>query len=42
LRGIFLEDPPYHAMGKGIRQTPYYQQFIGMRELARRCGWRVG
>lgn len=38
VRAIVLEDPPYHTMGTRIRQTPYYQQFIGMRELARRGG----
>jgi pimeloyl-ACP methyl ester carboxylesterase len=38
VRTIVLEDPPQHTMGTRIRQTPYYAQFIGMRELARRGG----
>src|SRR5687767_1190671 len=38
VRAVILEDPPYETMGLRIRQTPYYRQFMGMRELARRGG----
>jgi len=38
VRGLFLEDPPYHTMGQGILATPYHALFTGMRKLAREGG----
>jgi len=38
VRGIVLEDPPFHTMGKRIESTPWYPQFIGARDAARRGG----
>ncbi|MDA0676538.1 MAG: alpha/beta hydrolase [Chloroflexi bacterium] len=38
VRGIVLEDPPFHTMGNRIAGTLWQSQFIGMREAARRGG----
>lgn len=38
VRGIVLEDPPFHTMGNRIAGTAWQAQFIGMREAARRGG----
>jgi pimeloyl-ACP methyl ester carboxylesterase len=35
VRGIVLEDPPFHTMGRQIAQTPWQALFMGMRDLAR-------
>ena len=37
VRGIVLEDPPFHTMGNRITGSVWQTQFIGMREAAR-CG----
>jgi pimeloyl-ACP methyl ester carboxylesterase len=34
VRGIVLEDPPFHTMGRRIAQTTWQALFIGMREVA--------
>ena len=34
VRGLVLEDPPFHAMGERIAGTPWQSQFSGMREAA--------
>ena len=36
VRGIVLEDPPFHTMGNRIAATAWQSQFAGMREAARR------
>ena len=33
VRAIVLEDPPFQTMGTRIRETPYYSQFLGVRNL---------
>ena len=38
VRGIVLEDPPFHTMGNRIVGSAWQTQFIGMREAARRGG----
>jgi pimeloyl-ACP methyl ester carboxylesterase len=38
VRGIVLEDPPFHAMGNRISGTAWEAQFIGMRAVARQGG----
>ncbi|MDA7905192.1 alpha/beta hydrolase [Rhodopirellula sp.] len=38
VRGIVLEDPPFHMMGNRIAGSLWQSQFIGMREAARRGG----
>jgi pimeloyl-ACP methyl ester carboxylesterase len=38
VRGIVLEDPPFHTMGNRIAGSAWQTQFIGMREAARRGG----
>ncbi len=38
VRGIVLEDPPFHTMGNRIAGTAWQTQFIGMQEIARRGG----
>lgn len=35
VRGIVLEDPPFHTMGRRIAQTPWQALFMGMRDVAR-------
>jgi pimeloyl-ACP methyl ester carboxylesterase len=35
VRGIVLEDPPFHTMGSRIAQTSWQPLFIGMRDMAR-------
>ena len=35
VRGIVLEDPPFHTMGRRIAQTPWQALFIGMCDVAR-------
>jgi pimeloyl-ACP methyl ester carboxylesterase len=35
VRGIVLEDPPFHTMGRRVAQTPWQALFMGMRDLAR-------
>lgn len=35
---VVLGDPPYNTMGANIHETPYYEQFIGMRALAQKGG----
>jgi pimeloyl-ACP methyl ester carboxylesterase len=34
VRGIVLEDPPFHTMGSRISQTPWQALFTGMRKVA--------
>ena len=38
VRGVVLEDPPFHTMGNRIHGTAWQAQFIGMRDVARRGG----
>jgi pimeloyl-ACP methyl ester carboxylesterase len=38
VRGVVLEDPPFHTMGNRIAATAWEAQFVGMREAARRGG----
>ena len=38
VRGVVLEDPPFHTMGNRIAGTAWEAQFTGMREAARRGG----
>ncbi len=38
VRGIVLEDPPFHTMGNRITGSSWQSQFIGMQEVARRSG----
>ncbi len=38
VRGIILEDPPFHTMGNRIAGSAWQAQFTGMREAARKCG----
>ena len=36
VRGIVLEDPPFHTMRRRIAQTPWQALFMGMRDVTRR------
>lgn len=38
VRGVVLEDPPFHTMGNRIAGSVWQAQFLGMREAARRGG----
>ncbi|MCX6858564.1 MAG: alpha/beta fold hydrolase [Verrucomicrobia bacterium] len=38
VRGIILEDPPFHTMGNRIAGSAWQAQFIGMRDAARLGG----
>lgn len=38
VRGIVLEDPPFHTMGNRIAGSAWQAQFIGMREAAQSGG----
>lgn len=38
VRGVVLEDPPFHTMGNRIVGSVWQAQFIGMQEAARRGG----
>jgi pimeloyl-ACP methyl ester carboxylesterase len=38
VRGVVLEDPPFHTMGAHIHSSVWQAQFAGMREVARRGG----
>ena len=38
VRGIVLEDPPFHTMGNRITGSLWQSQFIGMQDVARRSG----
>jgi len=38
VRGMVLEDPPYHTMGNRINGSAWQAQFQGMHEAARRGG----
>lgn len=38
VRGVVLEDPPFHTMGNRIAGSAWQAQFTGMREVARRGG----
>ena len=38
VRGIILEDPPFHTMGNRINRSAWQAQFAGMREAARKGG----
>lgn len=38
VRGVVLEDPPFHTMGNRIHGSAWQAQFIGMREAARNGG----
>jgi pimeloyl-ACP methyl ester carboxylesterase len=38
VRGIVLEDPPFHTMGNRIAGSAWQAQFIGMRKAARQGG----
>ena len=35
VKAVILEDPPFQTMGARIRETPYFRQFSGIRELLR-------
>lgn len=37
VRGVVLEDPPFHTMANRIHGTAWQAQFVGMRDVAR-CG----
>ena len=36
VRAVILEDPPFQTLGSRIRETPYYSQFLGVRNLLAR------
>lgn len=38
VRGLILEDPPFHTMGNRIAGTAWQAQFLGMRDAARKGG----
>ncbi|MEQ1853935.1 MAG: alpha/beta hydrolase, partial [Chthoniobacteraceae bacterium] len=38
VRGVVLEDPPFHTMGNRIAGSAWQTQFLGMQEAARRGG----
>jgi pimeloyl-ACP methyl ester carboxylesterase len=38
VRGVVLEDPPFHTMGRNIHGSGWQAQFIGMRDAALRGG----
>ena len=38
VRGIILEDPPFHTMGRRIQQTPWVALFTGMQQVCRGGG----
>jgi pimeloyl-ACP methyl ester carboxylesterase len=38
VRGVVLEDPPFHSMGQRIAGSVWQAQFVGMREVGRRGG----
>lgn len=38
VRGIVLEDPPFHTMGNRIAGSSWQQLFLGMRQVARHGG----
>ena len=38
VRGLVLEDPPFHTMGNRIADSAWHAQFLGMRAAARRGG----
>ena len=38
VRGVVLEDPPFHTMGNRIAATAWQAQFLGTREAVRRGG----
>jgi pimeloyl-ACP methyl ester carboxylesterase len=38
VRGVVLEDPPFHSMGKRIGGSVWQAQFVGMRDVGRRGG----
>jgi pimeloyl-ACP methyl ester carboxylesterase len=38
VRGVILEDPPFHTMGRRIQETPWAALFVGMQEVSRRGG----
>lgn len=38
VRGVVLEEPPFHTMGEHIHSSIWQAQFAGMREIARRGG----
>lgn len=38
VRGIVMEDPPFHTMGRNIHGSGWQAQFIGMRDAALRGG----
>jgi pimeloyl-ACP methyl ester carboxylesterase len=38
VRGVVLEDPPFHTMGNRIAGSAWQAQFIGMQQAARRGG----
>ena len=40
VRGIILEDPPFHSMGNRIAGSAWQAQFLGMRATAR-CGGNI-
>jgi len=35
VKGVVLEDPPFHTMGRQIHSSVWQAQFLGMREVAR-------
>ena len=41
VRGVVLEDPPFHTMGNRIYGTAWHAQFSGMRDVARRGGTKA-
>lgn len=38
ISAIVMEDPPFHTMGRDIKNTAYYAQFLGMANVLRRGG----
>jgi pimeloyl-ACP methyl ester carboxylesterase len=38
VRGVILEDPPFHTMGNRIADSAWQAQFLGMRAAARKGG----
>jgi pimeloyl-ACP methyl ester carboxylesterase len=38
VRGVVLEDPPFHTLGRHIHSSVWHAQFLGTREAGRRGG----
>lgn len=41
VRAVVLEDPPFETLGQEIESTPFYGQFLGMRNALRSSGGDV-